>query len=396
MNLTQLQFASAVACRYSFTSAAAECCVTQPTLSNGIAQLEDELGGRLFLRTTRKVELTPFGAHVMPYIVEVLNSQATLVHQTQAFLRPDKRLVRIGMSPLLNTTLLGLMIEPYRTQHPEVDVVLREMNMSDLYRMLDAGTLDYIFGVADTHKERWVVTFLYDEPLFFIPRGASWPAGSRPESVQLKDIANETYVMVPDACGLARATRALFRSQRRKLKEYSGEAMSYQVLENWAALNIGAAILPKSKIMESGHAAYPIKGKSGQEVRIAFEAVWSQEKARPPHLQEFERHLRKVVPSIVRGVEPRSTKAGGSGFDFSHTAKAQGAPSSRSLRGRSSRRLSQHRRFEQVIPLPAPAQFLPTPSSTARVRRGAFPDRDSGAEFLPRSRNSASCFRRWR
>ena len=308
LNLTQLHFASAVASKGSFTSAAAECCVTQPTLSNGIAQLEDELGGRLFLRTTRKVELTPFGTHVMPYIVEVLNSQAILVHQTQVFLRPGKRLVRIGMSPLLNAPLLGLMIEPYRRQHPEVDVVLREMNMADLYRMLDAGNLDYIFGVADTHKDRWVTTFLYDEPLFFIPRGAEWPNGTRPESVHLKDIANETYVMVPDACGLSRATRALFRSHRRKLKEYSGEAMSYQVLENWAALSIGAAILPKSKIMENSHAAYPIKNKSAQEVRIEFEATWRQEKGRPPHLLEFERHLRKVVPSIVRGVQPPSTK----------------------------------------------------------------------------------------
>ncbi|MFX9061817.1 LysR substrate-binding domain-containing protein, partial [Acinetobacter baumannii] len=77
-------------------------------------------------------------------------------------------------------------------------------------------------------------------------RGAVWPSGLPPHSVQLKDIADETYVMVPDACGLSRATRALFRSQRRKLQEYSGEAMSYQVLEEWAALGIGSAILPKS------------------------------------------------------------------------------------------------------------------------------------------------------
>jgi len=54
--------------------------------------------------------------------------------------------------------------------------------------------------------------------------------------------------MVPDACGLARATRALFRTQRKKLHEYPGQAMGYRVLEEWAALKIGAAILPKSKV----------------------------------------------------------------------------------------------------------------------------------------------------
>ena len=78
MNLSQLRFANALARSGSFTAAAAECFVTQPTLSNGIAQLESELGERLFLRTTRKVTLTPFGTHLMPSIAEVLRAQAGL------------------------------------------------------------------------------------------------------------------------------------------------------------------------------------------------------------------------------------------------------------------------------------------------------------------------------
>ena len=304
MNLSQLRFANAVASTGSFTAAAAECCVTQPTLSNGIAQLESELGERLFVRTTRKVALTPFGVHVLPYVNEVLSAQASLVHQTQAFLSPGKRLIRIGTSPLVSANLLGLMIEPFRLRNPDVDVVLREMNMTDLYRMLDDGLLDFVFGVADVHKGPWIATFLYEEPLLFIPRGAVWSNGPRPRSVQLKDIADETYVMVPDACGLSRATRALFRSQRRKLHEYSGEAMSYQVLEEWAALGIGAAILPRSKVAASGHASFPITDKSGRDVTIGFEAAWSRTGTQSPHLLEFANHLRKIVPGIVGGLGP--------------------------------------------------------------------------------------------
>lgn len=303
MNLNQLRFASAVASTGSFTGAAAECCVTQPTLSNGIAQLENELGERLFVRTTRKVALTPFGAHVLPYVNEVLSAQASLVQQTQAFLSPGKQLIRIGTSPLVSANLLGLMLEPFRLRNPGVDVVLREMNMTDLYRMLNEGRLDFVFGVADVHKGALVATFLYEDPLLFVPRGGVWSTGPRPQSVQLKDIAQETYVMVPDACGLSRATRALFRSQRRKLHEYSGEAMSYQVLEEWAALGIGAAILPKSKVVASGNASFPITGKSGREITIGFEAVWSCTGTRSMHLQEFANHLRKVVPGIISGLQ---------------------------------------------------------------------------------------------
>ena len=304
MNLSQLRFASAVASTGSFTAAAAHCCVTQPTLSNGIAQLEGELGERLFVRSTRKVALTLFGTHVLPYINEVLSAQASLVHQTQTFLKPDKRLIRIGTSPLISANLLGLMIEPFRLRNPNVDVVLREMNMTDLHRMLGAGLLDFVFGVASVPNKPWVAAPLYEEPLLFIPRGAAWPNSQLRKSVQLREIADETYVMVPDACGLSRATRALFRSQRRKLREYSGEAMSYQVLEEWAALGIGSAILPKSKVTANGHASFSITDKSGREVTIGFEAIWPRDSEQATHLLEFANHLRRVVPGIIGGLEP--------------------------------------------------------------------------------------------
>ena len=68
MNLGPLRFAKAAAEERSFSKAAEKCNVTQPTLSNGIALLEEEVGGRLFARTTRRVDLTPFGAQLLPLI----------------------------------------------------------------------------------------------------------------------------------------------------------------------------------------------------------------------------------------------------------------------------------------------------------------------------------------
>ena len=72
MNLSQLRYVKAVAETGSFTLAAERCYVTQPTLSNGIAQLEQEFEERLFARTTRAVTLTPFGERMLPFIDKVL------------------------------------------------------------------------------------------------------------------------------------------------------------------------------------------------------------------------------------------------------------------------------------------------------------------------------------
>jgi LysR family hydrogen peroxide-inducible transcriptional activator len=110
--------------------------------------------------------------------------------------------------------------------------------------------------------------------------------------------------MAPDACGLARATRALFRSHRRKLHEYSGEAMSYQVLEQWAGLGIGAAIMPRSKLSAEGAGgALRIIDKAGGEVTLQFQASWRRGSADAGVVQAFAKHLREVVPAIVRGLD---------------------------------------------------------------------------------------------
>ena len=138
MNLNQLRFACVLASTGSFTAAASACAVTQPTLSNAIAQLEEELGQKLFVRTTRKVSLTAFGAHILPDIQGVLSAQHALVQNAQAYLSPQKRLIRIGTSPLLDGRFLDILIEPFRTKYPAVELVLREMNMADLSSMLDA------------------------------------------------------------------------------------------------------------------------------------------------------------------------------------------------------------------------------------------------------------------
>jgi Transcriptional regulator len=290
MNLSRLRYVKAVAETGSFTLAAEECHVTQPTLSNGIAQLEQEFEERIFERTTRAVALTAFGEHIMPFIDRMLKANDDLLREARKFAHPARAAVRIGVSPLVNADWLAAMLEKYREIRPEVEVILHEQNMADLYRMLDERLLELVFGVVDTRKAAWDGAFLYREPLYFIPRGANCPEGGG--AVPFEKISGETFVMVPNVCGLARATRSLFRTHRRKLREYSGEAMSYQVLEQWAALGLGAAILPESKLAASQRKAYAITGKAGSELYLEFEAVWNSSQTHPQHVREFMEFLK--------------------------------------------------------------------------------------------------------
>ena len=312
MNLSQLRYARAVAERGNFTLAAEQCYVTQPTLSNGIAQLEQELEERLFKRTTRSVSLTPFGEHIMPFIDTILKAHDDLLRETRNFAHPSRTAVRIGISPLINPGWLTSMLEKFRGANSRAEVILHEQNMADLYRMLDEGLLDFVFGVADTRKPSWNNARLYSEPLHFIPRGTQYPEDEG--AVPFERIAGETFVMVPNVCGLARATRSLFRSHRRKLNEYSGEALSYQVLEQWASLGLGAAILPKSKLRSLERKTYALTDKNGKELALDFEAVWLASAGRTEHLRQFMAFLKKYRAD-AEYVEKRPVKVPGSAPD---------------------------------------------------------------------------------
>lgn len=298
MNLNQLRFAQAVAQYGSFTDAANACCVTQPTLSNSIGLLEDELGQKLFVRTTRKVELSPFGVHILPFIERLLSAQSALLTESKSFSAQHHGEIKIGISPLVSTHLLSLIIDPFRAANPDISLVLREMNMMDLNRMLEDGLLDFVFGVANEYQGNWRSMLLYEEPLLFIPCGNVWQTESKVKSVQFADIANETFLMVPDACGLSRAIRTLFRQHRKKLNAYPGEAMSYRILEEWASQGLGAVILPKSTVTKNSKINYPIYDRHQQPVRIGFQACWSQN-GEASYLDAFLKHLDQFVPAMI-------------------------------------------------------------------------------------------------
>lgn len=303
MNFQQLRYAQTLADCGSFGLAAEKCCITQPTLSNGIAQLERELGVQLFARTTRSVQLTPAGQELLPAIGDILRAKAALGSLATRLTNPDHQLLRIGVSPLIGIALVDVMLDPFRRSHPDLDVVFREMNLAEMIRQAEVGQLDCVFGPLDSDEALgtgWHSTEISREPLVYLPQGADRRAAT---PVTLPDVENETFVLVPDSCGLTRTTRQIFRHNRLKLKEYPGEAMSYRVLQEWAGLGIGAAILPRSKVADGAGVPILLQAGTDRPVTIAYHALWRQTDAGPSAVQQaFYAYLGKVAPAILGGL----------------------------------------------------------------------------------------------
>jgi hypothetical protein len=105
---------------------------------------------------------------------------------------------------------------------------------------LDAGTVDVVCGVRLGRSKKRGRRILYREGLRWIaPSGAPRPTAG----ATLREIAAASrLVFTVDSCGLAPATRELFKQVRVPIREYPGLAMTYAALEEWADLGIGGAV----------------------------------------------------------------------------------------------------------------------------------------------------------
>ena len=268
MTLTQLEHVLQAHKAGSFGKAARVCGISQSALSNSIAKLEEELGERVFSRTTRAVRLSPFGATLLPHIEQILAGRDDLLGAAQAQLAPA--ITSVGHSPLIPSDLLMQIVGTIRDARLGSEIRLVEDNLTDLLQRLVEHTLDIALVPEADYASALRSAPVYDDPLFYVPRRGAGPASP---SVVLDSLADETFVMVPDRCGLARTTRTLFASVGMTLRAYAGEAMSYRVLEEWAALDLGAAILPQSRLSDRA-AAVPLMLEPGVPAVLTYRAVW--------------------------------------------------------------------------------------------------------------------------
>ena len=293
MNFTQLRFVKATAGLESFTKAAQFCNVTQPTLSNGVSKLEEELGEKIFERTTRTVSLTRFGESLLPTIISILSLEEMVYLNAKGFSKPGTVVLKIGMSPLVSTKFVTLLTNSYKAQNSKHEILLIEENLSTLAEKLKKHQLDLILVPIVKRTSNKNSIRLYDEDLFLIDNGASTHS-----QVSINDMRDKTFVMVPDSCGLSEITRSLLRTTRKEVKEYEGKALSYQVLADWASHGLGSAILPKSKILP--HISKQQIFKSNKPAKISFEARWLSGENRP--LSNLIQYFKKNIDEIARGI----------------------------------------------------------------------------------------------
>jgi LysR family transcriptional regulator, hydrogen peroxide-inducible genes activator len=142
MELQQLRYFCAIADTGNFSRAALQTHVSQPSLSQQIRKLEDELGTRLFDRLGRTVRLTELGRAFLPRARAVLHdleaARSDVVERKTSISGP----VSVGVIPTIAPYFLPPILATFSRKYPEAHVSVTEEITQPLLERLRAGTMD--------------------------------------------------------------------------------------------------------------------------------------------------------------------------------------------------------------------------------------------------------------
>ncbi|MEO7101459.1 MAG: LysR substrate-binding domain-containing protein [Luteolibacter sp.] len=192
MNLLQLEYFTIVAKEGSITAAAKRCRVAQPSISQQLQALEEELGEALVLRKPRGVEPTAAGRILLEYAERVLDEARKLRERFDQRRNSQEGQVIFGMIPTIAPYLLPRLLGPYREAFPRVNVQIREAKTMGLIRQVVDGAIEFaiLSDVTPQDQKKWSlhVKELFREPLLLaVPEKHSLAlAPNPPNPAQLK------------------------------------------------------------------------------------------------------------------------------------------------------------------------------------------------------------------
>lgn len=196
MTLQQLEYVMAVyRCRH-FAKAAESCGVTQPTLSAMIQRLEDELGVKLFDRSSQPVLPTSVGRTVVEQAWKVLSRVRKLKAMVEEEKQSTEGAFRIGILPTIAPYLLPRFFPQLVADHPEMDLHIVEMQTADIKKALVRGELDAAILVSLDGMDHYVQTPLYYEQ--FLAYVSRTDRLFVKQAIRAADLAGETLWLLDE------------------------------------------------------------------------------------------------------------------------------------------------------------------------------------------------------
>lgn len=206
--LSRLSAFAEVASALNFTAAARSLNVSQPALTRTIHLLEQDVGARLFDRTSRKVQLTPAGHEMLPIVERLLHDAETAAAEMTSFVEGRRGVIRIAAIPSLVGTVLAQAIKAFSAERPEVRFQIDDALSGAVVDRVVRGEADFGLAAAPSPDVRLSFEGLLQEPIGLVCRRDDPLARRR--QLRWGDVADRGFVAMSPSTSLRGITDAAF------------------------------------------------------------------------------------------------------------------------------------------------------------------------------------------
>ncbi|MEO1353267.1 MAG: LysR substrate-binding domain-containing protein [Cyanobacteria bacterium J06635_15] len=288
-SIRQLRYFVVVAEELNFTRAAERLQIAQPPLSRQIQSLEQMLGFRLLERTNRRVALTAAGKVFLMECHQILSQVEQSIRVAQQVAQGKAGQLVMGFEGVAHNELVLGVIRQFRTQLPDVELIMQEMPSGKQVESLQQGQLDVgliePIAAGDTLK----IAPLLSEPLVVALAETHPLAGE--ESIALSQLADESWVSGRSNFGCGLLLRILDACREAgftpKIKQ---ETNDLQMTLGFVASGWGVTLLPESSQLTQTGVIYRPVAQPAPEVQLAI--AWNRQ---PPVVESFLQVLEKCL-----------------------------------------------------------------------------------------------------
>jgi LysR family hydrogen peroxide-inducible transcriptional activator len=267
MELHQLRYFCAVARTGNFTRAAENQHIAQPSLSQQIHKLEDELGARLFDRLPRFARLTESGKAFLPRAEAILRRVDEARTEIQEQSRAAVGTVYVGSIPTIAPYFLPLVLARFAGRYPGVSVRVIEDITSVLLDHLHRGRVDLVLLALPVRGEELQFEELFRESLF-----ACLPESHRLASrktIGLAEIRDEPFLLLKEGhCFRENALAACRRS--RIDPNVIFESGHFSTILAMVATGMGVSVVPAMAVSEHSGCRFVRLREDGMARRVGL------------------------------------------------------------------------------------------------------------------------------
>jgi LysR family hydrogen peroxide-inducible transcriptional activator len=295
MEMHQLRYFVAVARTGSFSRAAEQCYVSQPSLSQQIQKLERSVGQRLFDRLGRRATLTDAGRLLLERAQGILESVDDVERRLRdADDNPAGRLC-VGAIPTIAPYLLPLLLPRFLKQFPRVELAIHEGVTQHLLATIVDGELDLAIVALPINDERIESEPLFTEPLLLAVARNHRLAKRR--RVTLDDFGTERFILLNEMHCLSDQVLSFCKGHGCQLV-IACRSDQITTVQSMIAMNQGVSLLPEMARRADHDKRRVYRPLADHKPQRTVGVIWRQRRYHSPTAERFLGHLRELAAEL--------------------------------------------------------------------------------------------------